>query len=81
MTFIRVGHGVNQAIELAHRRIKDHTETVAMGTTMALLLCQASRYNIFWVGDSRAYLYDGHLSQLSVDHSLVQLLIDRGALT
>jgi protein phosphatase len=84
-TEIRAGHGVNQAIELAHRRIKDYTEDVAMGTnmgtTMVLLLCQGSRYNVFWVGDSRAYLYDGHLSQISVDHSLVQSLIDRGELT
>ncbi|MFN7293519.1 MAG: SpoIIE family protein phosphatase, partial [Lysobacteraceae bacterium] len=36
---------------------------------------------IAWVGDSRAYLWDGRLRQVSSDHSYVQELIDRGQLT
>ncbi len=82
---IREGHGVNQAIELAHKRIKEYADTdgmgTNMGTTIVLLLSQGSLYNIFWVGDSRAYLFDGELSQITVDHSLVQSLIDQGELT
>lgn len=84
-TQIRAGQGVNQAIELAHRRIKEYAESEAlganMGTTLVLLLSQGSLYNVFWVGDSRAYLFDKTLTQLSVDHSLVQTLIERGELT
>ncbi len=84
-TMIRQGHGVNQAIEIAHRKIKEYAETdglgTNMGTTLVLLLSQGSLYNIFWVGDSRAYLFDGQLSRLTVDHSLVQSLIDQGELT
>lgn len=85
-TLIREGHGVNQAIELAHREIKDFADRDAMGTnmgtTIVLLLSQGSLYNVFWVGDSRAYLYEhGNLNQMTVDHSLVQSLIDQGEIT
>jgi serine/threonine protein phosphatase PrpC len=52
-----------------------------MGTTLVLLFSQGSLYNLFWAGDSRAYLMGDSLSQLTVDHSLVQALIDRGELT
>ncbi|MEM7364551.1 MAG: protein phosphatase 2C domain-containing protein [Pseudomonadota bacterium] len=86
---VRRGHGVNQAIEIAHEAIKRYARTdamgITMGTTMVLLLSHGSLYNVFWVGDSRAYLY-GHsgdaseLKQLTVDHSLVQSLIEKGEL-
>ncbi len=83
---VREGHGVNQAIEVAHRNIKEYAESdglgTNMGTTIVLLLSHGSLYNIFWVGDSRAYLFDkSGLSQITVDHSLVQSLIDQGELT
>jgi len=83
---IRDGHGVNQAIEIAHKNIKDYAETdglgTNMGTTIVLLLSQGSLYNIFWVGDSRAYLLDKEeMKQITVDHSLVQSLIEQGELT
>ena len=53
-----------------------------MGTTLVLLLSQGSLYNIFWVGDSRAYLLGNEdFKQVTVDHSLVQSLIDQGELT
>jgi PPM family protein phosphatase len=85
-TMIREGHGVNQAIEVAHRNIKEYAETdglgTNMGTTIVLLLSQGSLYNVFWVGDSRAYLLDEkEMKQVTVDHSLVQSLIDQGELT
>jgi protein phosphatase len=83
---VKSGHGVNQAIEIAHKKIKEYALTEArgtnMGTTMVLLLTHGSLYNVFWVGDSRAYLFDsGNLRQLTTDHSLVQSLIDRGEIT
>ena len=83
---VRDGHGVNQAIEEAHRNIKEYAETdgmgTNMGTTIVLLLSSGSLYNIFWVGDSRAYLFENeNLRQITIDHSLVQSLIDQGELT
>ena len=83
---VRDGHGINQAIELAHKNIKEYAESdglgTNMGTTIVLLLSHGSLYNIFWVGDSRAYLYDPEqMKQITIDHSLVQSLIDQGELT
>ena len=85
LTNVRDGRGVNQSIELAHKRIQEFAARDGMGanagTTIVLLLSQGNRYNVFWAGDSRAYLFDGSLSQLTVDHSIVQSLVEQGELT
>lgn len=83
---VREGHGINQAIEIAHRNIKEYAESdgmgTNMGTTIVLLLSHGSLYNIFWVGDSRAYMLDKQqMTQITIDHSLVQSLIDQGEIT
>lgn len=84
-SMLKQGHGINQAIEASHKKIQEYAETEAsgtnMGTTLVLLYSQASLFNIFWVGDSRAYMFDGALSQLTHDHSLVQTLVDQGELS
>jgi PPM family protein phosphatase len=56
---------------------------VGMGTTLtAVALHNDGEYLVANVGDSRTYLYrDGQLRRLTRDDSLVQELIDRGALT
>ena len=53
-----------------------------MGSTVVSLLVRDRRFAILWTGDSRAYLYrGGALHQLSVDHTQVQEMLDRGLLT
>ncbi len=53
-----------------------------MGTTVVAARVQGHRFEVAWVGDSRAYLWrDGKLAQLSQDHSYVQELIAQGSLT
>lgn len=60
-----------------------------MGTTLIALRSQYSDYEIAWVGDSRAYLWQrpehkdssGQLQLLSRDHSYVQQLVSRGLLS
>ncbi|HZD01068.1 MAG TPA: Stp1/IreP family PP2C-type Ser/Thr phosphatase [Actinomycetes bacterium] len=69
----------------ANRRIR---ETAArdkaldgMGTTMVALLEDGDSVYLANVGDSRAYLLrNGELTQVTVDHTLVQELIDEGRL-
>ena len=51
-------------------------------STVVILVARAGRYVCLWAGDSRAYrLRDGDLTQLTRDHSLVQELLDAGAIT
>lgn len=51
------------------------------GATVAGLVIDGGRFSVFWIGDSRVYLFrDGALERLSHDHSVVQELIDAGAL-
>jgi serine/threonine protein phosphatase PrpC len=53
-----------------------------MGCTADVLMFYNDRYVVGHVGDSRVYLLrHGGLSQLTSDHSLVQLQVDKGLLT
>ncbi|MGD9559396.1 MAG: Stp1/IreP family PP2C-type Ser/Thr phosphatase [Oscillospiraceae bacterium] len=53
-----------------------------MGTTAVCALIWKGRLYLAHVGDSRAYLFEnGVLMQLTRDHSMVQELVDQGALT
>jgi serine/threonine protein phosphatase PrpC len=75
-----------RAIQLADEEIIRHSnrrsEALPMGTTIATARLIGEReYEIAWVGDSRVYLWDGGLKQISQDHSYVQELIDQGAIT
>lgn len=51
-----------------------------MGTTLVMMLVQDSKIAIAHVGDSRAYRYTrkNHLEQITVDHELGQVEIQRG---
>ncbi len=53
-----------------------------IGSTIALLLGHEDRAVCLWAGDSRVYLQrDGELRQLTRDHSQVEDLVQRGAIT
>ncbi len=74
------------ALEQANRDIvayqADHPEARGMGATAVTALVSPPDAAIAWVGDSRAYIWDGgRLRQLTKDHSLVQRLVDVGQIT
>jgi protein phosphatase len=61
---------------------EDDPSLAGMGTTMTLACSLGASLVIGHIGDSRAYLYhDGQLSQLTRDHTYVQVLQDMGQLT
>lgn len=86
-----------QALRRAHALlVGEETNTTAMGTTAVVVAEDGNYFHIYWVGDSRAYLWTppttnssdeteantphGSLKQLTVDHSYVQMLVDSGAI-
>jgi PPM family protein phosphatase len=74
------------SIARAHHVIKEESENgkgpEGMGTTVVALRATNHEYEIAWVGDCRAYLWDGvHLTQLTKDHSYVQHLVDTGVIS
>ncbi len=61
---------------------KKKKEQAGMGTTAVLAFIDNQMGYVLHVGDSRAYLMeDGKLIQLTVDHSMVQTLVDSGEIT
>lgn len=82
-----VGNGDNltDAIQKAHRAILESAEKgigkLGMGSTVVAIHVRGNNYKLAWVGDSRAYLWNGKLKQISKDHSLVQMLVDTGNIT
>lgn len=82
---IREGGNLEDAVQAAHREvlkeagIREGSE--GMGATVVAALVKGADYQVAWVGDSRAYLYDGELIQITHDHSYVQDLVRAGAIS
>ena len=82
---VRAGKSLAQSIQAADEEIikqsRRRAEALPMGTTIAAARFANDKFEIAWVGDSRIYLWNGDLRQISQDHSYVQELIDQGAIT
>ena len=62
--------------------VRDHTELSGMGTTLSGLAFVGDQVVVAHIGDSRVYLLrDGQVSQVTVDHTFVQRLVDLGRIT
>lgn len=82
---VRTGGGLSDAIVAAHQEIlkeaRERQGSEGMGSTVVTVLVNGVDYQVAWVGDSRAYLYDGQLIQITRDHSYVQDLVRSGAIS
>lgn len=76
---------VRMRLEGTHRSLTEATERQGggmMASTVVALIMRQGHFAFLWIGNSRAYLLrNGVLDQVTVDHSLVQELLDRGAIS
>ena len=77
--------GVQDAVQRVNRALIAHAAIGAPGTvigsTIVVVIVYAGHYACLWAGDSRAYLFrGGRLEQITRDHSMVQEMIDSGAI-
>lgn len=75
-------NAIIRANEAIHQASQSQPQYQGMGTTVALAIFYDSRVSLAHVGDSRIYRYrDEQLTQVTVDHTLLQELVDRGFYT
>ena len=77
---------LRNAVKLANFTVYDQAQQLeefsGMGTTLVAAFVHGKQAVIVNVGDSRAYHIDREgISQVTVDHSLVQMMVHRGELT
>lgn len=73
---------IQRACEAVHEAAQEREECRGMGATATALLVNDHEAVMGHVGDSRLYLMRGDsIHQISHDHTLIQEMIDRGALT
>jgi protein phosphatase len=82
---LTIAERLKLATEVANERIWSHAqqnpELSGMGATLTAVLAHETIAYIAQVGDSRAYLVRGEqIKQITKDQSLVQMLIDSGAI-
>jgi len=66
--------------KIIHQTANSQSSCEGMGTTIVACLFYDDKISIAHVGDSRLYrVRQGRLEQITMDHSLLQELVDRGA--
>lgn len=82
---VAAGSDLSSAIQLANTEVKEGVESgqgkTGMATTVVALRLTGDEFEVAWVGDSRAYLWDGHLKLLTRDHSYVEAQLAAGQIT
>jgi len=77
---------LRSAVKLANFTVFDQSQQFpefdGMGTTLVAVLIHGRKATVINVGDSRAYGIDrSGIRQITKDHSLVQMMVDRGDLS
>ena len=73
---------IYRANKIIYQTAQSQTNCEGMGTTIVACMFYDNKISIAHVGDSRAYrMRGGQLDQVTLDHSLLQELVDRGFYT
>ncbi|MEM9256372.1 MAG: protein phosphatase 2C domain-containing protein [Pseudomonadota bacterium] len=82
---IERGISLREAVINAHGTVlaamQDQADRQGMGSTIVALRLTNNEYELCWVGDSRAYLLNGGLQQLTQDHNRVGYLLSSGEIS
>lgn len=86
MEWDRADQLMKSAVRLANFAVYDQAkqfeEYRGMGTTLVAALIRGLKVSLVNVGDSRAYFINQNgIRQITKDHSVVQMMVDRGELT
>ncbi|MBQ7957313.1 MAG: Stp1/IreP family PP2C-type Ser/Thr phosphatase [Clostridia bacterium] len=85
MKQLSVSNLLESAINFANIRIFDmarEDETLkGMGTTVVAAIVRENEVFISHAGDSRAYIINDEIRQITTDHSIVQEMLERGEIT
>ena len=77
----RMNQRFQQLQEVLHEKAQSDPKLTGMGTTMTLALSLETNLIVCHTGDSRAYLFrEGELHVLTRDQTMVQSLVDAGAI-
>lgn len=72
-------HTIDAEIE---EHVREEIKLRGMGTTLTVLLSHGDTIALIHVGDSRCYRLRGNtFEQLSIDHTVIQELLDKGAIS
>lgn len=78
----QVKDALRHANTLVWKESRANANRKGMGSTATIAVFVSDKAYIGQVGDSRAYLYrEGALSQITTDHSYVQMLLDKGLIS
>jgi protein phosphatase len=76
---IALRDAIMRANKIIHQTAQSQPQCEGMGTTLVACLFYDNRISIAHVGDSRLYrMRDNRFEQITMDHSLLQELVDRG---
>ena len=86
MTQEKINQMLHSAVKLANFTVFDQSQQFeefdGMGTTLVAVLLKNRHATVVHVGDSRAYRVNSDgIWQMTRDHSLVQMMVERGELT
>ena len=75
-------NAINRGNDAVFRKAVEQPELRGMGTTVVLMIATKGTLHVAHIGDSRAYLRHGDtVSQITMDHSYVQDLVNFGQIT
>ncbi|NND68576.1 MAG: serine/threonine-protein phosphatase [Halioglobus sp.] len=82
---VAAGKDLDTAIQAANQAVIEGVSSgkgkAGMATTVVALKLSGTRFEVAWIGDSRAYLWDGKLALLTRDHSFVEMQLAAGRIT